>query len=803
MKSRCQPFFLASGIISLFIVILFVPYLFFGKTIVPADMLDTMTLPFSEACSPPQAHNHYVYDAAVQTIPYKTQTAGAIKKGNLHYWNPYILGGYPQYAASLGNNFDITNILLFVTSPSKALELEIMLELIIAGIGMFVLLRSLGYSVSSSILFGIAYALNTLFIATALHKWLLASFCWMPWCVERMSAYLRGAKIRDLAFSSVFLALSFLGGSLQTAAFSFILLLGFTLSYRDENSASLRQRLARFTYVFIGGFLLSMIMWLPTLELFFNVVFQGGSLNSSSYYETYSFTSRILSLFLTASFYAPQLAGGAQTFGIKNVLGVDMNDFNGGIGFLPMFCGSIGLLYAYRRKPNLRPFAIIVLLGFLLPIATPLFPFLYHRFFIVATLGLCILGADVFDDIIKGRLGWKELKKFFIIAAGICVIMLLSIGIWQVILSTKFDFIYGKLYALIESKVKDSSFGAGNENWMLGRVGKTLSYFSISSPAMIVTISTLITVPLFLFLYLKQKITRRSFVCFSVIITFLQLGHFAYDWLPSVDVNRFPLYPEHKVISYLREHSKNWRFVSVCDRNQDRNILPPNISGIYGISDLRGYESMTCRSFSAMLDKNKLQEHVDARLLGLASVKYIVASKHVLLSNDLTSLFETDSLIVLENKRALPRAYMVYTGTVMASDEDVTKEMLRDTYDGKTGLFTSSTGEKVFSSAPDTTSTTQVVCDDNESVSINASTASPGYLILTDTYYPGWKCFVNGDERPIVRVNYCMRAVKLASGRSLVEFRFEPTSFSVGAYLSLASLLFVGSFSLYRIRRRK
>src|SRR5205814_7944695 len=65
----------------------------------------------------------------------------------------------------------------------------------------------------------------------------------------------------------------------------------------------------------------------------------------------------------------------------------------------------------------------------------------------------------------------------------------------------------------------------------------------------------------------------------------------------------------------------------------------------------------------------------------------------------------------------------------------------------------------------------------------------PGYLVLADTYYPGWVARVDGVEQPILRADYLFRAVAVRPGQQVVEFRYEPTSFRIGAATSGLTLL--------------
>jgi uncharacterized membrane protein YfhO len=71
-------------------------------------------------------------------------------------------------------------------------------------------------------------------------------------------------------------------------------------------------------------------------------------------------------------------------------------------------------------------------------------------------------------------------------------------------------------------------------------------------------------------------------------------------------------------------------------------------------------------------------------------------------------------------------------------------------------------------------------------------------------YYPGWKAYVNGEEKAIRRANLFFRAVLLPAGNHRVEFRYEPRSFAIGLTISIATLfgIVVTSVICY-LRQRK
>ena len=89
-------------------------------------------------------------------------------------------------------------------------------------------------------------------------------------------------------------------------------------------------------------------------------------------------------------------------------------------------------------------------------------------------------------------------------------------------------------------------------------------------------------------------------------------------------------------------------------------------------------------------------------------------------------------------------------------------------------------------------------------VVLKVKSDSSGLLVLSDTYYPGWECTVNGKSTEIYRANYCMRAVVVPSGFSKIEFIYSPLSATVGQYVSIASCGFLLCFIISgSMRNRK
>jgi hypothetical protein len=92
------------------------------------------------------------------------------------------------------------------------------------------------------------------------------------------------------------------------------------------------------------------------------------------------------------------------------------------------------------------------------------------------------------------------------------------------------------------------------------------------------------------------------------------------------------------------------------------------------------------------------------------------------------------------------------------------------------------------------------------SVSLRVEAACSGLLVLPDTYFPGWKATVNGQDRTIYPTDGAFRSVAVPEGTSRVEFRYEPRAFSIGVFLALAGLvgfLVIGSVHWWLVRSRR
>ena len=84
-------------------------------------------------------------------------------------------------------------------------------------------------------------------------------------------------------------------------------------------------------------------------------------------------------------------------------------------------------------------------------------------------------------------------------------------------------------------------------------------------------------------------------------------------------------------------------------------------------------------------------------------------------------------------------------------------------------------------------------------VVIGVDGAMPGYLVLTDVWYPGWTCTVDGQTAPVLRADFLFRGVHVPAGEHEVVFTFAPESYRRGKMISLIGLGLVAGISAWSL----
>lgn len=98
----------------------------------------------------------------------------------------------------------------------------------------------------------------------------------------------------------------------------------------------------------------------------------------------------------------------------------------------------------------------------------------------------------------------------------------------------------------------------------------------------------------------------------------------------------------------------------------------------------------------------------------------------------------------------------------------------------------------------------KILSDAGERVVIRVDPTEAGFLVLTDTPYPGWRVSVDGERRPLLRANWFFRAVPVKPGDEKVVFQYHSRPYRLGRLVSgMSVLLFASGLIGWGWRRRK
>jgi hypothetical protein len=96
-----------------------------------------------------------------------------------------------------------------------------------------------------------------------------------------------------------------------------------------------------------------------------------------------------------------------------------------------------------------------------------------------------------------------------------------------------------------------------------------------------------------------------------------------------------------------------------------------------------------------------------------------------------------------------------------------------------------------------------ILSAEEERIVVEVEADSPGLVVLSDSWYPGWVARVNDDVVPILRADLVFRAVAVPKGGSRVEFDFRPRSLVLGAGVGAIAATALILVFVFQTRRRK
>ena len=156
-------------------------------------------------------------------------------------------------------------------------------------------------------------------------------------------------------------------------------------------------------------------------------------------------------------------------------------------------------------------------------------------------------------------------------------------------------------------------------------------------------------------------------------------------------------------------------------------------------------------------------------------------------------------VVVMRNEATLPRAYFVSKVEVHPDIVRAAKRLREPDFDPRTTVILESGEAAPGSSLGESAANeTRLTTNGPNQVNVQLSTSRPGYLVLADTFYPGWIAEVDGVPSLIIRANAMFRAVAVPAGEHRVEFKYRPSSVRSGLMVTAAGLLLAGLLAVPR-----
>ena len=714
--------------------------------------------------------NPKLSDAVSLYYPFKSLVAEIVKQKQLPLWNPYMFGGYPLFAnVQVGSLFPTMIFYLIFSSPI-AWTLQIMAQPLLASFFMYLLLRHFRLEILSSIFGGIVYGFGGFTILWVQWNTQAVTSMFLPILILLEDKYLISRKLKWGILFSIFLCIQILAGYLPIICFTLVALV---IWYIFKTKRFIPD--PKVIFFIVLGASLSAIFLFPAAELI---------RISQRVVETLGTGSPFISLQNLITLIAPDFFGNDAT---GNFWGSgDHMDFTLYGGITALIFALIGVKHYWNNFPVKFAFLIFIT-TLVIVVENPLSVFLYklglwggssitmNRANFLINFSLSVLGAYGISLIRQSpsKLSLKPGIWIFSIASGITIGLLIS------------------RYILMSNANADLEI---------------ISHINISLKNLILPIILIITVTLLILLTKKTKLPQSTVILVFIIVLIFELFRFGLKFNTFSSPNF--IYPETPISNYLKKYPYD-RFTA------EKDVFPANMWLPYKLSSIAGYDGVyplktakllasanSGRSDTPPQPRWGILENFDSKIVDESNVRFIVAVKRdnngkvsemgkvssKLKLPKYKEVFGDKGVVILENTQTLPRAYLT-SRVIKASDKEALELMLDNSFP----IRTTSISDFEFNSNSNEDLKENLTYEQitNSHILIKASANIDSYLVVLDSFYPGWKAFIDGKETVIHKTNYNFRGLVLPKGDHIVEFKYAPNSLKAGAIISGISVIII------------
>lgn len=783
------------GVLAVFVVMvlcLLSPSLLGGKILSSGNAIFFLG-PFSaeKPASLVRPANSELTDPLEQFQPDLLVIRRALESGELGLWTQYQAAGRPMWASQQAAPLFPLTWLALVLPFWHALAWIAALKLCLAALGIYLFGRWLGLRRGPALLSAVVYAFCT-FLNDGLQFPTSTVMLMSPWVMLMAGRVGRRGKALDAIGLTLAVGLLLLAGSPELIAIAlggvvfyalYELLRGASVSESDKQPSRPR-RLALLAGAGVGGMALSGAVLLPFVEFL-------GVANSTSRAGAGGYPNSI-----AYAFFFPELWGRPDK-AIGQFGPINYTERTAYFGALPLLL-AIGGVFAHRPRREHLFWIVFTVVAVLIAMNTFLQNFVAglpgpSNVKLLRTLLLVELGGAVLAGM--GLQAWfdadaRQRRRMMtaMILAGVAPVAFL---LRDTDPFSHFFAALGQLPSLSREAVSEKSFIKQVVAWrwlVFGGVGLGL-------------------------LAAARRIPHGLVILLVVILTAVDLITMNSGFNPQIAMSEANP-PTPSALAYAQAHVGHDRISGMIFPGSAE--LPANLAERYGLRDIQTYDFPESKRWASLWsaygqplnsqnDWNSTEPKSHLALDAFA-VKYVFPPAGTRGPLWLKPVYEQSagSQLVLENTSALPCAWVAYDWRTASSQASATVLTVASS---REELYR----EPVLEEAPQSPAkgagiapaTASFVVDREERARLKVDVRHAGYLILDDSYYPGWEATVDGRKEKILPANENFRAVAVTPGVDTIEFRYRPASFRVGAILSILTAvgLLVALMALL-VRRR-
>ncbi len=723
-------------------------------------------------------------DLAPFFIPPKMLWVHLVKGFTFPFWNPYNYSGMPLLATLQPGIFYPPHLLYFILPFNVAWNWLIILHFVFTGIGSYVFLRYIRVSRLSAFLGGAVLILSGYLVSV--HNLLphLFAVAWFPSILLFFLKHIETGKRKYIVLSGTFLVFQFCAGAPEIVLLTVIVLFivsFFLKAFIAESDLSWLDGVKALSVVILLFVFLAGVQWVPFYELKTQSVRASGL----SYRDavTWSFAWKDFVQFLL-----PDVFGYLQTTEkywqnqswLKTVY----------IGLTPI-CFSI-LFFLSRDKRRIF-FASIILVSLILALGgnTPIYRVLYKIppfnaiRYPVKFLFLLFFGVSA-----TTALGLDRLREYF------------ENKDKKIQYAVQAFFYVGFFFALLWGYL--NFYNTGVESFFLRHGLKPPRYneiwFNIHNIERFLLFSFLFCLTLFLYLKIQRNKIRNVILSVVLFISILDMFLANYGVFSSVSWKWFTA-KEGLVREIPSEKETERYFVTVKTENEFQNVvlgknsMSSPYASMYHLYTVGGSEVMRVESHDAFLRMFQcFKDVVDAeRLLDIGGIKYVIVSYKVnnrdfeLIKNE--GLGDKDAYLYKYERYPGRFLFFNHVRAVNNADQAIAEMVDRKNIDFKRELIIVDKNVRNLRTKQQMKGNVTVISYKPNKSILNYETDQDAFLYVSDTYYPGWRAYVDGKETKIYRANLAFRAIEAPKGRHIVVFKYVPMSFYLGLCLTIFGIL--------------